>query len=241
MTSNNTEQRLRVTYTHDDEFIIPHGIDLNDESQVISHAVKWNILHIKLKNGTTLEIEAQGHIHDYDYKYPDNEEIVDEEIEPTDFTENTRDFCDKCKEKESGAWSATRDGLDYNFCEDCMIEWDKIPEKKKPSLQEWTEPEVTISHTEYCCRYGDDINKNMSEESIKNLDPPPVKINGEWVCFACADELYEWELIPESEEDPIPPYDGDGYDTKCFYCNATGCDAWMTKGEDKHPVHQDCF
>jgi hypothetical protein len=192
MTSNNTEQRLRVTYTHDDEFIIPHGIDLYDDTQVISYAVKWNILHIKLKNGTTLDIEAEGQIHDYDYKYPDNEEIVEIEIEPTIFKKTT-------------------------------------------------EPEVTISHTEYCCRYGDDINKNMSEESIKNLDPPPVKINGEWVCFACADGLHDWELIPESEDDPIPPYDGDGHDTKCFYCNATGCDAWMKKGEDKQPVHQDCF
>ena len=89
MTSNNTEQRLRVTYSHNDEFIIPHGIDLNDDTQVAYYCVKWNILHIKLKNGTTYEIEAQGHINDYDYKYPDSEEIVDIEVEPTDFTRDT--------------------------------------------------------------------------------------------------------------------------------------------------------
>jgi hypothetical protein len=195
MTSNNTEQRLRVTYSHDDEFIIPHGIDLNDDTQVEYHFVKWNTLHIKLKSGTSYEIEAEGN-GETDYKYPADEEIVDIEIEPTDFT---------------------------------------------PPKPDDEEPEVTISHTEYCCRIGDDINKNMSEESIKNLDPPPVKHNGEWVCFACADALHDWELIPESEDDPIPPYDGDGCDTKCFNCNATGCDGWMTKGEDKHPVHMDCF
>jgi len=138
MTSNNTEQRLRVTYTHDDEFIIPHGIDLNDESQVIYHTVKWNILHIKLKDGKKLEIEAEGHIHEYDFKYPDNEEIVEIEIEPTIFKKTT-------------------------------------------------EPDT--SHLEYC-EYCHDINNNMSEESIKELDPPPLRVknfNGEWMCYYCDD------------------------------------------------------
>jgi hypothetical protein len=48
-------------------------------------------------------------------------------------------------------------------------------------------------------------------------------------------------VVPESEEDLIPLCDEDGYDTKCYFCNSRYCDAWLKIGNEKHPIHQDCF
>ena len=56
-----------------------------------------------------------------------------------------------------------------------------------------TEPEVIIEHAEYCCIIGDEINKNMKLGIIKNLYPFPIKINGKWVCFECAEAMKEQE------------------------------------------------
>lgn len=77
--SSNQLKCVRVSYTIDDCFKIPKHIDLQDETQVESWGVKWNVLHIYLTNGEELEIQSEGWIHGFDYKYPSNDiqEIVD--------------------------------------------------------------------------------------------------------------------------------------------------------------------
>ena len=74
---------------------------------------------------------------------------------------------------------------------DCLVLMVKtaVEEMTPPS----TEPEVIIEHAEYCCIIGDEINKNMKLGIIKNLYPFPIKINGKWVCFECAEAMKEQE------------------------------------------------
>lgn len=67
---------VKVTYYLDDVFCIPKNINLEDKSQVKDWCIKWNVLHITLTNGKELEISAQGVIEGYDYKYPDEKEIL---------------------------------------------------------------------------------------------------------------------------------------------------------------------
>lgn len=69
-----TEQKkvLICSYTIDECFKIPIGLDLENKDQVKEWWVKYNRLYVELTNGTELEIESQGWIHNYDYKYPSN-------------------------------------------------------------------------------------------------------------------------------------------------------------------------
>jgi hypothetical protein len=70
---------LIATYTVEESFVIPKNIDLENEEKVESYWVKYNTLHIKLTNGKHIEIDNQGWVNNYDYKYPSNDETRIEE------------------------------------------------------------------------------------------------------------------------------------------------------------------
>jgi hypothetical protein len=105
-----------VNYRINDAFKIPKGLDLEDKTQVKNWGVKYNVLHIYKVDGTELEIESEGWIHSFDYKYPscndveienasdwgidddDNEEEEEndkEQEEQDDFTERMCEYCHK--------------------------------------------------------------------------------------------------------------------------------------------------
>ncbi len=71
-----TEQKkvLIATYIVEECFKIPIGLDLENEDQVKEWGVKYNTLYIVLANDKVLEIQPQNWIHNYDYKYPSNDE-----------------------------------------------------------------------------------------------------------------------------------------------------------------------
>ncbi len=57
------------------------NIDLNNNILVVDHAVKYHTLAIYLKNGKEIEICGQGWVLDYNYKYPNDDQVV----EPADY------------------------------------------------------------------------------------------------------------------------------------------------------------
>ena len=76
--SSNNFKCVRVSYIIDDVFKIPKHINLEDETQVERWFVKWNTLYITLTNGKELEVDSEGWVEGFDYKYPDGDtEIVD--------------------------------------------------------------------------------------------------------------------------------------------------------------------
>ena len=75
------KQIVRATYANWDEFIVPEGIDLENTEQVERWCIKYNELHIKLKNGDEIEVESEGWIDDFDYKYPFGDPTIEYEEE----------------------------------------------------------------------------------------------------------------------------------------------------------------
>ena len=71
-----TDQKkvLIATYTVDECFKIPIGLDLENKDQVKCWTVKYTRLYIRLADDTHLEIESQGWLQEYDFKYPSNDE-----------------------------------------------------------------------------------------------------------------------------------------------------------------------
>jgi len=64
------EKVVQVTYTVSDIFRIPKHLDLENKEQVEDWCVKYNTLNIVLTSGKELEIESEGWLGDYNYKYP---------------------------------------------------------------------------------------------------------------------------------------------------------------------------
>ena len=98
---SNKRKVVRVSYTVDDVFKIPKGLNLEDETQVKSWGVKYNTLYITKVDGTELEINAEGWINHFDYKYPsDNPEIIDADDVglDDDYFSDEEDKCDCCGE-----------------------------------------------------------------------------------------------------------------------------------------------
>lgn len=86
---------VRVQYSHQDVFKLPKGLDLEDETQVKSWGVKYNTLYITKVDGTELEINSEGWINHFDYKYPDVAEIIDADDEDIYYSDN-EDECKYC-------------------------------------------------------------------------------------------------------------------------------------------------
>jgi hypothetical protein len=52
---------------------------------------------------------------------------------------NREGSCDKCKIRDAGAWSQGDDnGRDWNFCDICMFEYDKLIDEDKTTFEKWT-------------------------------------------------------------------------------------------------------
>jgi hypothetical protein len=81
---------FRVNYSFCSYFPIPTGLDLEDKTIVANYNVKWDILHINLTNGKSLQIESEMH-EEPDLKYPDNEEGEIEEREDTPLDDDEYD------------------------------------------------------------------------------------------------------------------------------------------------------
>jgi hypothetical protein len=98
------QQSIRVDYCVSDKFIVPKGINLNNDKQVESYDIKYNTLRIYLTNGEMVEVESEGWIREFDYKYPMDdentveEEEVDDEDKDDDEEEEVYYFCDRCQE-----------------------------------------------------------------------------------------------------------------------------------------------
>lgn len=91
-----SRQVLRVNYTINEVFIIPKGIDLNDEKVVDGYWVKNNDLHILFKDGRKLVIAGEGWVDELDLKEPDGDgEILDAEevgIDDEDFDDKSNEI-----------------------------------------------------------------------------------------------------------------------------------------------------
>jgi hypothetical protein len=62
-------QMVVATYHIECFFKIPKHIDLENKKQVKTHWVKWNVLHIEMVNGKTIEVETDRP--NDEMKYPD--------------------------------------------------------------------------------------------------------------------------------------------------------------------------
>jgi len=71
-----THQVIRANYSHDEEFKIPIGVDLNDKSQVKSWGIKWNILWIIYADGREEDVEGEGCVNDFEYKHPESIDVL---------------------------------------------------------------------------------------------------------------------------------------------------------------------
>ena len=104
-------EMLHVTYSHDDAFKIPIGVDLNDTSQVKNWSVKSNILYITYADGRFEDIAAEGGVFKFEYSVPESVNIVsvdehgnmiDEYDCEDDCEYDCEDDCDDCPECGKG-------------------------------------------------------------------------------------------------------------------------------------------
>jgi hypothetical protein len=74
-------------------FVIPEGIDVHDTEQVDEFYVKYDVLHIFMKDGREIEVEPYMSAKDYDFKRPDDTQVASEEIDEDykdeDFTQTS--------------------------------------------------------------------------------------------------------------------------------------------------------
>jgi hypothetical protein len=63
-------QVVTFTYTHEEVFIVPKGIDLKSPN-VKSWKVKYNQLYIYFVDDTCKIVDSEGWVDAFDFKYPD--------------------------------------------------------------------------------------------------------------------------------------------------------------------------
>lgn len=74
---------LRTEYTGYYYFPIPTGLDLDDDTIVMSYYVRWDTLHIRLVNGNKIQIEL-GFESPMGTKSPNTQEFLEAEDCPVD-------------------------------------------------------------------------------------------------------------------------------------------------------------
>lgn len=92
-----------ATYWHNDAFVIPKGLDLEDKTVVKEWCIKYNTMFVELASGERLQIESQGWW-EMEFKYPNETKIEDADdwnIEIEDEEEETFEIEIKPKEKKS--------------------------------------------------------------------------------------------------------------------------------------------
>lgn len=122
-------QYVTATYYVEECFKVPRNIDLNDKSQVKEYYVKFDKLYINLTNGKKIEVDNDGWINNYDYKYPidielHNNENFDEDdfkevnIEPEPIVTKVRrvniNLQNRKKTDEDGIYLLDQDNNIYN-------------------------------------------------------------------------------------------------------------------------------
>ena len=77
-------------------FVIPEGVDIHDTEQVKGFWVKYDVLHIEMKDGQVIEVEPYITARDNDFKRPEDttfesavENGVDEDYKDEDFTQSS--------------------------------------------------------------------------------------------------------------------------------------------------------
>ena len=98
--SEQDRQVFMVKYSTYSFFPIPTGLDLEDETIVESYGVKWDTLHINLKNGKLLKIQSAFKT-EPDEKYPDDDEgeILEQEHTPITIGDDEYEKVDELLEK----------------------------------------------------------------------------------------------------------------------------------------------
>lgn len=74
-------QVVRAEFTVASTFVVPEGIDLNDETKVDFWYVKYNHLYIHMKDGCRHEIISYIDALSDDYKHPTKETIETESVD----------------------------------------------------------------------------------------------------------------------------------------------------------------
>jgi len=87
---------LVASYCAEEHFIIPKGLDLDDETVVEGYGVKWGTLYIDFVDGREMQIKAKFSVNDNDFKRPDDTEIRDVD----DYGYGEEDFDDEEQEEE---------------------------------------------------------------------------------------------------------------------------------------------
>ena len=112
---------LWVSYSVDEEFVIPQGINLDDTSKVKSYEVKHSVLTITFVDGTSLQLQSKGmnyHLDEPTGYHPDEIDTDDEE----------EDTCECC---ESGLPAKKVNGVlvcvkcDNFVCQMCGIDFNE--------------------------------------------------------------------------------------------------------------------
>jgi hypothetical protein len=83
---------VTATYSVASDFVVPEGVDL-EGNDVDDWYVKWDTLHIYMKDGTYYEVSPCFSARDAEMKRPDEEELLDDE----DFDEEEYDEKDYVK------------------------------------------------------------------------------------------------------------------------------------------------
>jgi hypothetical protein len=67
---------VTATYSVASDFVVPEGVDL-EGNDVDDWYVKWDTLHIYMKNGTYYEVSPYFSATDAEFKRPNEEEVLD--------------------------------------------------------------------------------------------------------------------------------------------------------------------
>ena len=96
-----TSKVVIVQYSFEEAFKVPKGMDLEDKTQVKEWWVKWNILKIRLVDGTLLEIDPEYGVNNCT-KHPNEEPTIEDatdygfESEEEEFDCENGNRCDEC-------------------------------------------------------------------------------------------------------------------------------------------------
>lgn len=108
---------LVASYCAEEHFIIPKGLDLDDETVVEGYGVKWGTLYIDFVDGRQMQIKAKFSVNDNDFKRPDDTEIRDVD----DYGYGEEDFDDEDEDEQIEKESEEQD-------------YDKSPPEPEPDM-----------------------------------------------------------------------------------------------------------
>jgi len=184
---------VRVCYTVDDIFKVPPHIELDDYNQVDWWGVKWNVLRIMLKDGTTLDIESEwDNPSNFDWKRPDEESTIVEE----DDGQYGLDWSDEEKQEEPVATVVRL----IEEQEKLIEEQEKLIEERNKLIEEQAEndKEAKIIYDN-----PEEFEFDPCEEC--GLRPSTCESSAGYVCEEC------FELYPDKVYDELvvalPPID----------------------------------